>query len=178
MTETSTASHTALLDYAPISTPTIDPAADTATRANDRGHVFHSWSAQDAIDPMPVAGGRGAFFFDYAGHRYFDFSSQLVNLNLGHGHPDLIAAIKAQADRLATIQPAFASDVRGELARLITQRAGDRFSHVFFTNAGTEAANRTVKTSARTAYGFRNLENQRRRVRFACTRRSRRGTAC
>jgi len=45
------------------------------------------------------------------------------------------------------------------------------------TNAGTEATNRTVKTAARTAYGFRNLDNQRRRVRLACTRRSRRATA-
>jgi transposase len=46
------------------------------------------------------------------------------------------------------------------------------------TNAGTEATNRTVKTAARTAYGFRNLDNQRRRVRFACTRQHRRVTAC
>jgi len=46
------------------------------------------------------------------------------------------------------------------------------------TNAGTEATNRTVKTAARTAYGFRNLDNQRRRVRFACTRQQRRVTAC
>src|SRR3954453_7814081 len=46
------------------------------------------------------------------------------------------------------------------------------------TNAGSEATNRTVKTAARTAYGFRNLDNQRRRVRFACTRRNRRVTAC
>ena len=45
------------------------------------------------------------------------------------------------------------------------------------TNAGTEATNRTVKTAVRTAYGFRNLDNQRRRVRLACTRRSRRATA-
>jgi transposase len=45
------------------------------------------------------------------------------------------------------------------------------------TNAGTESTNRTVKTVARTAYGFRNLDNQRLRVRFACTRRHRRDTA-
>jgi len=44
------------------------------------------------------------------------------------------------------------------------------------TNAATEATNRTVKTAARTAYGFRNLNNQRRRLRFACTRCHRRAT--
>ncbi len=51
------------------------------------------------------------------------------------------------------------------------------FLQTRLTNAGTEATNRTVKTAARTAYGFRNLDNQRRRVRYACTRRQRRVTA-
>ncbi len=46
------------------------------------------------------------------------------------------------------------------------------------TNAGTEATNRTVKTAARTGFGFRNLDNQRRRGRVACTRQHRRVTAC
>lgn len=137
--------HTALLRAAPVTAPIADADADAAVRANDRGHVFHSWSAQAAIDPTPVAGGQGVYFFDYAGNRYFDFTSQLVNLNLGHGHPDLIAAIKAQADRLATVQPTFANDVRGELARLIVERAGDQFSHVFFTNAGADAVEHALR---------------------------------
>ena len=62
---------------------------------DDRAHVFHSWSAQGALDPLVVAGGEGAWFWDEDGHRYLDFSSQLVNLNLGHQHPALVAAIKA-----------------------------------------------------------------------------------
>jgi len=136
---------TDLLEVPPVTGPVTDPAADAATRANDRSHVFHSWSAQDAIDPLPVAGGLGSYFFDYAGRRYLDFSSQLVNLNLGHGHPDLIAAITAQAHRLATVQPAFANDVRGRLAELIVERAGDGFSHVFFTNGGTDAVEHAVR---------------------------------
>ncbi len=52
------------------------------------------------------------------------------------------------------------------------------FLQTGITNAGTEATNRTVKTVARTAYGFRNLTNQRRRVRFACTRQQRQATVC
>ena len=77
--------------------PIADPAADAAVRGDDRSHVFHSWSAQALIDPLPVAGGEGATFWDYAGNRYLDFSSQLVNLNLGHQHPDLVRAIQDQA---------------------------------------------------------------------------------
>ncbi|WP_434810875.1 aspartate aminotransferase family protein [Microbacterium sp. bgisy189] len=125
--------------------PTVDLDADARVRADDRGHVFHSWSAQALIDPLPVAGGDGAMFWDYAGNTYLDFSSQLVNLNLGHQHPDLVAAIQEQAGRLATIQPSMANDVRGELARLISEVAPDGFSKVFFTNGGADANENAVR---------------------------------
>lgn len=126
-------------------TETLMTGDEARVRADDRAHVFHSWSAQAHIDPLPVAGGAGAEFWDYAGNRYLDFASQLVNLNLGHQHPDLIAAIERQAGRLATIQPAFANDVRGELARRITDAAGDGFSKVFFTNGGADANENAVR---------------------------------
>jgi taurine--2-oxoglutarate transaminase len=93
--------------------------SDADVRSDDRAHVFHSWSAQGLIDPLPVAGAEGSWFWDYAGRRYLDFSSQLVNVNIGHQHPRLVAAIQEQAGRLATIAPSFANDKRGEAARLI-----------------------------------------------------------
>ncbi|KXC05411.1 aspartate aminotransferase family protein [Microbacterium hominis] len=125
--------------------PDADPAADAAVRGDDRRHVFHSWSAQALIDPLPVAGGAGATFWDYAGRSYLDFSSQLVNLNLGHQHPDLVAAIQEQAGRLATIQPSMANDTRGELARRISEISPDGFSKVFFTNGGADANENAVR---------------------------------
>jgi taurine--2-oxoglutarate transaminase len=135
----------AVLGHPRVTAPVTDAASDSAIRADDRGHVFHSWSAQDLISPLPVAGGSGVHFFDYEGHDYLDFGSQLVNLNLGHGHPDLVSAIVAQAQRLATIQPAFANDTRGTLARLVVERAGADFSHVFFTNGGAEANEHAIR---------------------------------
>ncbi|WP_216644941.1 aspartate aminotransferase family protein [Microbacterium sp. SYP-A9085] len=123
----------------------VDLAADAAVRADDRGHVFHSWSAQALIDPLPVAGGAGSTFWDYAGNSYLDFASQLVNLNLGHRHPDLVEAIRRQAGRLATIQPSLANDVRGELARRISEVAPDGFEKVFFTNGGADANENAVR---------------------------------
>ncbi|UNK71367.1 aspartate aminotransferase family protein [Microbacterium sp. H1-D42] len=121
------------------------PDAEAQVRADDRNHVFHSWSAQGLIDPLPVAAGEGATFWDYEGKDYLDFSSQLVNLNLGHQHPDLVAAIQHQAGRLATIQPAIANDVRGELARLIAEVAPDGLNKVFFTNGGADANEYAVR---------------------------------
>ncbi|MDN4483036.1 aspartate aminotransferase family protein [Demequina lignilytica] len=129
---------------------------EARVRADDRAHVFHSWSAQAQIDPLPVAGGAGAEFWDYAGNRYLDFASQLVNLNLGHQHPDLVAAIERQAGRMATIQPSFANDVRGELARRIVDVAGETFSKVFFTNGGADANENAVRM-ARLSTGRRKV---------------------
>ena len=123
----------------------IDLEANARVRADDRGHVFHSWSAQALIDPHPAAGGEGASFWDYEGNTFLDFSSQLVNLNLGHQHRDLVAAIQEQAGRLATIQPSMANDVRGELARRISEIAPDGFSKVFFTNGGADANENAVR---------------------------------
>lgn len=120
-------------------------AADARVRAEDRGHVFHSWSAQALINPHPVAGGDGATFWDYTGTRYLDFSSQLVNLNLGHQHPDLVAAIQRQAGTLATIQPSMANDTRGQLARLIAEVAPEGMNKVFFTNGGADANENAVR---------------------------------
>ncbi|MFD6700580.1 MULTISPECIES: aspartate aminotransferase family protein [unclassified Microbacterium] len=130
--------------------------AEAQVRADDRAHVFHSWSAQAAIDPLPVAAGEGSTFWDYQGNAYLDFSSQLVNLNLGHQQPDLVAAIQHQAGRLATIQPSLANDVRGELARLIAEVAPEGMEKVFFTNGGADANEYAVRM-ARTVTGRRKV---------------------
>ncbi|BDZ54245.1 aspartate aminotransferase family protein [Agromyces marinus] len=136
--------------------PLPDAAAEAQVRADDRTHVFHSWSAQALIDPLPVAAGEGATFWDYQGNAYLDFSSQLVNLNLGHQHPDLVAAIQQQAGRLATIQPSMASDVRGELARRIAEVAPGDLDKVFFTNGGADANEYAVRM-ARAVTGRRKV---------------------
>ncbi|NUR60119.1 MAG: aspartate aminotransferase family protein [Catenulispora sp.] len=113
--------------------------------ADDRAHVFHSWSAQGAISPLPVAGAEGSWFWDYEGNRYLDFSSQLVNTNIGHQHPKVVAAIQEQAGKLCTIAPSFANDARSEAARLIAELAPGDLDYVFFTNGGAEAIENAVR---------------------------------
>jgi taurine--2-oxoglutarate transaminase len=123
------------------------PAPETAAqvRADDRAHVFHSWSAQALIDPVPIARAQGSYFWDYEGTRYLDLSSQLVNVNIGHQHPRLVAAIQEQAAKLCTVSPALAVDVRGQAARLIAERAPGDLDVVFFTNGGAEANENAVR---------------------------------
>jgi taurine--2-oxoglutarate transaminase len=120
-------------------------SAEATVRANDRAHVFHSWSAQSMIDPLPIDRALGSYFWDYTGKRYLDFASQLVNVNIGHQHPKLIAGIQEQAERLCTIAPAFANDVRGEAAAMIASHAPGDLDKVLFTTGGTEANEHAVR---------------------------------
>ncbi|WP_145943476.1 aspartate aminotransferase family protein [Corynebacterium glyciniphilum] len=121
------------------------PTSDAEIREMDKAHVFHSWSAQDEIAPVPVKSASGSVFSDYEGNEYLDFASQLVYTNLGHQHPRLVSAIKDQADRLATVAPAFANDVRSQLAAMIAAVAPGDLNHVFFTNGGAEANENAVR---------------------------------
>jgi taurine---2-oxoglutarate transaminase len=101
--------------------------------------VFHPWLAQTPREVPAFVGGEGSFLVDQDGRRYLDFSSQLVFTNVGHQHPTVVSAIKEQADRLCTVAPIWASDVRGEAARAIIDVAPAGLSRVMFTNGGTEA---------------------------------------
>jgi taurine--2-oxoglutarate transaminase len=123
----------------------LSPEDGQLTYDLDRAHVFHSWSAQGPLTPFVIAGGKGSEVWNFDGTRYLDFSSQLVNTNLGHQHPAVIAAIKAQADILATVAPAHANLARGEAAKRILAKAGSHFGKVFFTNGGADAVENAIR---------------------------------
>ncbi|WP_323793170.1 aspartate aminotransferase family protein [Nocardioides sp.] len=126
--------------------PAHDPTSpDARAYALDRAHVFHSWSAQGALDPMVIESGLGCHVWDHAGTRYLDFSSQLVNVNIGHQHPAVVAAIQEQAALLTTISPPTAHLARGEAAKRITDRAPDGMNKVFFTNGGADAIENAIR---------------------------------
>ncbi len=119
--------------------------APSQAYADDRAHVFHSWSAQKLLDPLVITGAEGSWIWTEDGTRYLDFSSQLMNVNIGHQHPKLVAAIKAQADELCTIAPFHANPARSKAARLIAEKAGGHFEMVFFTNGGAEANENAIR---------------------------------
>ncbi|MBI1378865.1 MAG: aminotransferase class III-fold pyridoxal phosphate-dependent enzyme [Frankiales bacterium] len=124
---------------------TPDPAEGRRVHDLDRAHVFHSWSAQGALDPMVLAGGEGSYVWDYDGTRYLDFSSQLVNVNIGHQHPKVVAAIQEQAATLATIAPQHANAARGEAAHRIAEISPEGMNKVFFTNGGADANENAIR---------------------------------
>ena len=80
-----------------------DPQLGAQVVEDAKRYVLYSWSVQDAVNPIAVAGAEGRHFWDYDGKRYLDFASQLVNLSLGHQHPRIVAAITEQAGQLCAI---------------------------------------------------------------------------
>jgi taurine--2-oxoglutarate transaminase len=116
-------------------------------RALDKKYNMHSWSAQRALNPIVVEKADGIFFWDADGKKYYDMSSQLVNMNLGHMNRKVIDAIKAQADKLPFMGPAYAVDVRSELARKIIEEIVPGMGKIFFTNGGAEANENAVKVA-------------------------------
>lgn len=124
---------------------TPDPARGAEVVAMDRAHVFHSWSAQGALSPLAIAAAEGSYFWDYDGHRYLDFSSQLVNTNIGHQHPKVTAAIAAQARKLSTIAPQHANEARGEAATRLAALAPEGMEKIFFTNGGADANENAIR---------------------------------
>src|SRR5512143_1799593 len=89
-------------------------------------HSFFSWSAQGAVNPIPVVRAEGVYFWDADGKRYLDFNSQVVN------------AIKAQADELVVMGPAMATRPRAELGQLLATLTPGRLDKFFWTLGGAE----------------------------------------
>jgi taurine---2-oxoglutarate transaminase len=108
-------------------------------------YVLYSWSVQDAINPVAVAGAQGRYFWDYEGKRYLDFASQLVNVSIGHQHPKVVAAIKEQAEQLSTIGPPMATESRSTLGRLLAEVTPGDLSMSFFTSGGAEANENAIR---------------------------------
>ena len=121
------------------------PTSNDAVRSADTASVFHSWSAQATLAPFVIAGGKGSEVWDYEGNTYLDFSSMLVNVNIGHQHPMVVEAIKEQADILTTVAPAHANNMRALAAEKILAHTPEKFTKVFFTNGGADANENAIR---------------------------------
>ena len=106
---------------------------------------MQSWSKQKGLDPIPIERAEGIYLWDFDGNRYTDMSSQLVNLNVGHGNRAIINAIKEQAEKYCYISPAYGSEPRGELAKMVVELMPDNIGKVFFTNGGADANENAIK---------------------------------
>jgi len=108
-------------------------------------HNFFSWSAQGAVNPIPMTRAKGVYFWDANGKRYFDLNSQLMCVNIGHGDERVIKAIQDQAAELVYAGPSMATKVRAEIGRELAEVTPGDLKKFFFTLGGAEANESAIK---------------------------------
>ena len=109
-------------------------------------YLIYPWKRQKLTAPQIIEKGEGIFFWDANGKKYYDMSSQLVNMNLGFGNKEIISAIQKQSEKLAYVNPKFATDVAAKLAKIIIEEImPSNMGKVFFTLAGAEANEHAIK---------------------------------
>jgi taurine--2-oxoglutarate transaminase len=108
-------------------------------------YTLFDWVPQAAINPIPIERAEGIYLYDTSGKRYIDWSSQLVNVNIGHSHPKVIEAIKAQAEKLLYVHPHMATEIRGEVARKLAEITPGRLQKSLFTLGGTESNEHAIR---------------------------------
>jgi taurine--2-oxoglutarate transaminase len=111
----------------------------------NKEYTFFSWSVQGQVNPIPVEKAEGIYFWDTDGKRYYDFSSQLMNTNIGHQHPKVVKAIQDQAAKLCFVHPGNATDVRGLLGKKLSEVTPGNLKKTFFTLGGAEAVENAIK---------------------------------
>src|SRR5438128_10813951 len=117
-----------------------------------RRHTIYEWSAQAAVDPIPVARAKGIHFWTPEGKRFIDFNSQLMCVNIGHGDERVVRAIQQQVETLAYANPFMATEPRARLGAKLAAIAPGDIDVFFFTNGGAEANENAIKI-ARMATG-------------------------
>ena len=121
---------------------TMDPNSKQIVQEN-RDYTMFSWSVQSSSNPVLLKRGQGVWFWDGDDNRWLDFSSQLINLNVGHQHPKLLEAIKEQVDKLCFAGPSFATEPRGTLGKKLAEVTG--LAKSFYTLGGAEANENAMK---------------------------------
>jgi taurine--2-oxoglutarate transaminase len=113
--------------------------------ALSKKHTLFEWSAQAAIDPIPVESAKGIYFYTPEGKRFIDFNSQLMCMNVGHGEPRVIKAIQDQAAKLAYANPFMATEPRAKLGAKLAEICPGDIDVFFFTNGGAEANENAIR---------------------------------
>lgn len=108
-------------------------------------YTLTSWSKQKGLKPLPIKSGKGIFIYDYDGKRYFDFSSQLICINIGHGHPKVAEAVAKQMSEISYVYPGMVTAARGDLGKKLAEIAPGDMNKAFFTLGGAEAIENAIK---------------------------------
>jgi taurine--2-oxoglutarate transaminase len=124
-------------------TISISPAQEIIRDNLD--YTLFSWSTQKNINPIAVERGEGVYLYDYDGKKYIDFSSGLMNVNIGHGNQRVTHAVTKQMEQVSYVTPGCVTKVRGELGKKLAEIAPPGLTKTFFTTGGAEAIDNAIK---------------------------------
>ncbi len=110
-------------------------------------HTMYTWAAGDDVSPLPVERAEGVYFWTPEGKRFLDFNSQLMSVNVGHGHPKLKAAMKKAIDELIYVFPASATEPRARLGKLLSEVVPGDINRFFFALGGAEANENAIRAA-------------------------------
>ncbi|MBN8586969.1 MAG: aminotransferase class III-fold pyridoxal phosphate-dependent enzyme [Rhodothermia bacterium] len=112
---------------------------------NNLNYTLFSWSKQSGLNPLNIQSAKGVYLYTREGKRYIDFSSQLMNMNIGHGHPRVKEAVIRQMDEVAFVHPGMVTEARGKLGKKLAEITPGNLRKVLFTNAGAESIENAIK---------------------------------
>lgn len=123
----------------------IETASQNQVVKDCLDYTLFSWSKQGGLNPIDVQRGEGVYIFDRDGKRYIDFSSQLMNVNIGHGHPKIRAAVSKQMEEISYVFPGMATEPRARLGKKLAEITPGNLTKTFFTLGGAEAVENSIK---------------------------------
>lgn len=129
----------------------LEPATDVDSETgeqvvkNNLDYTLFSWSKQKGIAPIPVKYAEGVYLYDYDGKRYIDFSSGLMNVNIGHGDQRVTEAVVKQMQQVAYVTPSCATRVRGDLGKKLAEICPGDLNKAFFTLCGATSIENAIK---------------------------------
>ena len=110
-----------------------------------KDYSMFSWTKQAGVNPIHAVRAEGCYIYDNEGKSYLDFTSQLMNVNIGHGHPKVAEAVQNQMKDLSYVYPGMATDIRAKVSKQLAQLAPGTLNKTFFTLGGAEATENAIK---------------------------------
>ncbi len=110
-------------------------------------HTMFSWSANGKVSPIAFDRAEGIYFYEPSGKRWIDWNSQLMSVNIGHGHPAVKAAMKDAVERVIFAGPSMATEVRARLGQRLSRMVPGDIDTFFFTLGGAEANENAIKAA-------------------------------
>lgn len=108
-------------------------------------YTLFSWSKQKGISPLAIKYGEGVYLYDYDGKRYIDFSSGLMNVNIGHGNQRVTKAVVEQMQQISYVTPSCVTEARGALGKKLAEISPGNLTKTLFTVCGATSIDNAIK---------------------------------